>query len=93
MLSSHSTIQDKPFYTVVDFATLVGRNHRTILNTINSKKPRDNHRKAMLPPFRRVAGRYVVSRADLGIWLQTLPVANAVVPTRGRPRNSQTKTQ
>ena len=93
MLQIQST---QPFYTYEEIAALCGKTPKTLLNIISSKKPKDNNRKAMLPPFRRLAGSLVVSATDLISWLQQQPVVAGAIEAPacnskgGRPRKTPT---
>jgi len=83
----------QPFYTSKQFATLVGKNERTINNILTSKKSADNSRRSQLPPFKRVAGKYIITTRDFEMWLAEQPAVNTpICSTRGRPRGT-TKTQ
>jgi len=89
----HST---QPFYTHEYIADIIGKKAKTLLNVITSKKPEDNRRKKLLPPFIKIAGKFVVSATDLAAWLQQQPVVAGAIeaPARnsrgGRPRNTPT---
>jgi len=78
------------FITVKQFADLVGRSERTINNILTSKKITDNNRRRQLPPFKRVAGQFIILQKDFDNWLDNLPVENEPIKSRiGRPRKSQ----
>jgi len=78
------------FITLKQFADSVGRNERTIRNILTSKKPVDNHRRKQIPPFKRLAGQFVILQKDFEKWLDNLPVENEPVKSRlGRPRKNQ----
>jgi len=79
-----------PFITLKQFADLVGRSERTINNILTSKKPTDNNRRRQLPPFKRMAGQFIILQKDFDKWLENLPVENELVkPRLGRPRKQQ----
>jgi len=76
-----------------EFAELIGKNHRTIENILNSNRVADNKRKAQLPPFKKLCGRYVVATKDFEKWLDKQPaLTEPIKPKRGRHHNS-TSTQ
>jgi len=74
------------FLTIEDFAALVGKNPRTIYNILTAKKPSSNKAKSELPPFIRVASKFVLTQKAFQEWLDSRPAANApVVPAKRRP--------
>ena len=79
-----------PFITIKQFAEFVGRNERTVNNILTSKKITDNNRRKQLPPFKRVAGRFILLQEDFEEWLKNLPAENTPIKSRiGRPRKQQ----
>jgi len=59
-----------------EFAKIIGKSSRTVYNILTSNRVSDTHRKAGLPPFRKICGRYVVEIDDFKIWLNQQPVLN-----------------